>query len=240
MNMLTDTPHSRMIVTGTNLEHSRKALELCRAYPGTLYATVGIHPHHAHEYDDDAHAQLRELAAAEGVVAIGECGLDFNRDYSPRDAQRVAFTRQLQLAAETGLPVFLHQRDAHEVFIRLIAEHRAGLSGAVAHCFTGSSDELHDCLALDMMIGITGWICDERRGGALQQAVTELPLDRVMLETDAPYLLPRQLEQPPPVPRRNEPCLLPHILCETARCMRVETEVLAQAALRNTLGFFRI
>jgi TatD DNase family protein len=235
-----DAGVTRMIVTGTDIEHSRKALALCRAYPGTLYATVGVHPHHADGYDEDAHAQLRDLAAEPGVVAIGECGLDFNRDYSPRDAQREAFTRQLQLAAETGLPVFLHQRDAHEAFIRIIGEHRTGLSAAVAHCFTGTSSELQDCLALDMLIGITGWICDERRGRALQQAVAGLPLERVMLETDAPYLLPRNLEQPPPRPRRNEPCLLPHILRETARFMHVDAGVLAQAALHNTLGFFRI
>ena len=136
-------------------------------------------------------------------VAVGECGLDFFRDYSPRDAQRRAFAAQLELAAEVGKPVFLHQRDAHEEFVAMLAPARASLAGGVAHCFTGGPAELDAYLELDLYIGVTGWVCDERRGAALRAAVPRIPLDRLLVETDAPYLLPRDLEPKPREPAQR-------------------------------------
>jgi TatD DNase family protein len=227
---------ARMIVTGSSLHSSAAALALAATEPG-LYATVGVHPHHATEVDAAHLPELAAMATQPGVVAIGECGLDFFRDFSPRDAQETAFRLQLGLAIETRLPVFLHQRDAHERFVAILDECGAALPAGVAHCFTGGPDELRDYLDRGLYVGITGWICDERRGDALRQAARYLPLDRVMIETDAPYLLPRDLE-PKPRTRRNEPAHLPHVLRALAGLMGVAPERLAEATTRNAEALF--
>jgi TatD DNase family protein len=211
---------AQLIVTGANLASSAAALELARSHPGRLYATAGVHPHHASELTNDELPRLRALLAEPGVVAVGECGLDYCRNYSPAAAQRQAFALQLALAAECARPLFLHQRDAHQDFIAALREHRGGLQG-VAHCFTGGEAELSAYLELGLHIGMTGWICDERRGRHLHALVARIPAGRLLLETDAPYLLPRDL-QPRPASRRNEPALLPHIVATVAR-LRGET-----------------
>ncbi|MGB5603685.1 MAG: TatD family hydrolase [Gammaproteobacteria bacterium] len=231
---------SHMIVTGTDIQHSQLALQINRLYPGVLMSTAGVHPHHASEFDGETIPSLRDLCSEATVVAVGECGLDYNRNYSAPADQRRAFEAQLRLACELDLPVFLHQRDAHADFVSMLAEFRHDLSGAVAHCFTGSTDQAMEYVAMGMYIGITGWICDERRGLELQQAVKQMPLNRVMLETDAPYLLPRDLRKPPIQKRRNEPCYLPHICETTARHRGIESRLLAQSALENSRRFFSI
>jgi len=235
-----DVGVNRMIVTGSDIQHSQMALELNRQYPGVLMSTAGVHPHHASEFDANTVPVLRDLCAYDSVVAVGECGLDYNRNYSRPGDQRLAFEAQLKLACELQLPVFLHQRDAHADFVSMLAEYRHDLVGAVAHCFTGSVDQAVDYIKMDMYIGITGWICDERRGAVLQRAVKDIPLERIMLETDAPYLLPRDLQQRPVQKRRNEPCYLPHICDVTAGHMGIESEQLAFSALENSRRFFSI
>jgi TatD DNase family protein len=229
----------RVLITGTTVQASQAALRLAREYPGQLYATAGVHPHHADEVDDLACQHLTALAAEQVVVAVGECGLDYFRDFSPRVAQQHAYHRQLEVAVRIGKPVFLHQRDAHDDFVSILREHLDGITGGVAHCFTGGTAEMHEYLDMGLYIGVTGWICDERRGHALQSAVTELPLDRILLETDAPYLVPRDLPEAPRG-RRNEPAFLPHILRVTAGLMDVEPRELAAAATRNTERLFRL
>lgn len=230
----------KMIVTGTDLEHSLAAIELSCEYPGVCYATVGIHPHHASDYSVDLDSELRELLSQEGVVAVGECGLDFNRNFSTRSEQLKAFEAQLAIAADIGKPLFLHQRDAHDDFVAMIKDCRGELGSMVSHCFTGNADEATELLELDMYLGITGWICDERRGQALQQAVSHIPLDRVMIETDAPYLLPRDLNQKTVQKNRNEPCYLPHIAETVANFMRQEERSLVDSAFENTRKFFSL
>lgn len=217
---------AQMIVTGATLTGSTQALQLAHAHPGVLFATSGVHPHHAHELDAGALAQLADLALAPEVVAVGECGLDYFRDYSPRDAQRRAFERQLALAARTGKPVFLHQRDAHEDFVAILREHRASLAGGVAHCFTAQRPELECYLDLDLAIGMTGWICDERRGQHLLPLMKLIPPGRLMIETDSPYLLPRDL-RPKPTSRRNEPMHLPHVATVIAQARGETLDALA-------------
>ena len=229
----------RFILTGTTVTHSAKALELAHSGPGRLYATAGVHPHHARDFDKHTTGALRTLLRDDTVIAVGECGLDFFRDFSPREAQQDAFAAQLDLATETGLPVFLHQRDAFEPFIELLSAVRSRLQGGVAHCFTGGTDELERLLDLDLYIGVTGWICDERRGGALREAAARIPLDRLLIETDAPYLLPRNLPEKPKT-RRNEPRHLPHILAELAAARSEPIEQLAQATRENTERLFRL
>jgi len=212
---------TQMVVTAANLEDSATAAQLAARHAGVLFATAGVHPHHAQELSADDLPQLRALLAAPGVVAAGECGLDYYRNFSPRAAQLRAFEWQLRLAAECALPVFLHQRDAHEDFVAVLRAHRSALTGGVAHCFTAGQRELEDYLALDLSIGITGWFCDERRGAHLRALVAHIPAQRLMLETDSPYLLPRDLA-PRPASRRNEPMYLPHIGAAVAAA-RAET-----------------
>jgi len=203
-----------VIVTGTSVEASEAAASL--AVRHGLGATAGVHPHHAKDWNDDSHDRLAALLARPEVVAVGECGLDYNRMFSPREAQRRCFVAQLELAAATGKPLFLHERDAGPEFLALLREHRP--RAAVVHCFTGDRAALEAYLALGLHIGITGWICDERRGVPLRELVGLIPPGRLMLETDAPYLLPRTLPVPPP-DRRNEPAFLPAVLAEVARAL---------------------
>ena len=190
-------------------------LELARAHPKSLCCTIGVHPHNARGFDRHTQDQLRNLARAPDVVAIGECGLDYDRDFSPRPEQRSAFEGQLELAAELQKPVFLHQRSAHDDFYRILKNARERLVGGVVHCFTGDARELEAYLELGLCIGMTGFVCDERRGTHLQQLLGRIPRDRLLLETDAPFLLPRDLKGVSG--RRNEPAYLPHIAASVAR-----------------------
>ena len=230
---------TRLIVTGSTVEGSEQAAELAAARPGTLFATAGVHPHHASDWDDSAAAKVSALCRLPQVVAVGECGLDYFRNFSPREAQRAAFRAQLDIAADTGLPVFLHQRDAHDDFLEILEPAMDRLCGGVAHCFTGDTRTLREYLDLGLYIGITGWICDERRGLALREAAPEIPLDRLMIETDAPYLLPRTLN-PKPRTRRNEPRYLREVLRVVAECLSAPEDSVARATRRNSERLFRL
>ena len=228
---------TQAVLTGASREHSPLALELARTKPGEWFATAGVHPHHAVEYTAECHAEMRALHAYPEVVAVGETGLDYFRDFSPRPAQRKAFERQLEIAAATGKPLFLHQRDAHADFIAIMKDFEGRIGPAVVHCFTGSRDELFDCIDRDWHIGITGWLCDERRGQHLREIVGNIPANRLMVETDAPYLLPRTLK-PMPKDRRNEPMFLRHIVEELARDRGEALAVTAANATATARAFF--
>ncbi|MCS1410638.1 MAG: 3'-5' ssDNA/RNA exonuclease TatD [Verrucomicrobia subdivision 3 bacterium] len=227
----------QMVLTGTTVESSREALELARSYSGAMFSTAGIHPHHASNFEPGSLTALKDLAAEPQVAAIGECGLDFYRNFSPRSAQQECLREQLGLAVELGLPVFLHERDAHVSFVAILREAVANLKAAVVHCFTGSRRALEAYLYLGCFIGITGWVCDERRGGKLRELVPSIPLDRLMIETDAPYLLPRDLK-PKPKTTRNEPCHLAHIGRAVADIRGIPYEDLAAATTENARRFF--
>ena len=230
---------ARMIVTGASREHSPMALDLARAHPGELFATAGVHPHHASEYTAECDLEMRALHAHPEVVAVGECGLDYFRDFSPRPMQRKAFEMQLQIAVDTGKPLFLHQRDAHADFMAMMKDFEGRIGPAVVHCFTGSREELFDYLDQDWHVGITGWLCDERRGAHLRELVKSIPAHRLMIETDAPYLLPRTL-QPTPKDRRNEPAFLAHIAEEVARDRGETLDAVARATTDTARAFFRL
>lgn len=226
----------RMLVTGADAEGSEAALALARAHRGRLWATAGVHPHHAAQYDSEVETRLAALHDDPLVLAVGECGLDYFRDLSPRATQQFAFERQLALAQRCGKPLFLHQRDAHADFMAVLRA--AGtLPPLVVHCFTGSAAELADYIAQDWYVGITGWICDERRGAHLLEAVGLIPADRLLLETDAPYLLPRTLK-PRPDTRRNEPQWLPEVLRVVAGARGVEPAKLAAQTRENAQRLF--
>jgi TatD DNase family protein len=230
---------TRQVVTGADFASSRAAAALAAAHPDMLWSTAGVHPHHAAEFEPARADELRELLGLPRVVAAGECGLDYFRDFSPRAAQRAAFAAQLQIAAAAGKPVFLHQRDAHEDFLAILAEHRPRIVAGVAHCFTGGIRELEAYLELGLSIGVTGWVCDERRGASLREAVARIPSDRLMLESDAPYLLPRDLD-PRPKSRRNEPAFLPHIARTVADLRGESAEAVAAASTQNAVRFFNL
>jgi TatD DNase family protein len=227
----------RMIVTGSSEQSSLDAAVLAASRPGCLYATAGIHPHHAAEYSPRVSDALLRLLREDSVVAVGECGLDYFRDFSPRQAQREAFRAQLELAEATGLPVFLHQRDAHADFVEILRPVIDRISGGVAHCFTGDAVALREYLDMGLHIGITGWICDERRGIELRRLAPDIPLDRVMIETDAPYLLPRTLKAKPAA-RRNEPMHLCEVLRVFSEASGLPEERVANATTRNAEQLF--
>jgi TatD DNase family protein len=232
-----DAGVTRQVVTGADLSGSRAAAAIAAAHPKSLWSTAGVHPHHADGFDPKLREELQQLLAEPRIVAVGECGLDYFRDLSPRTAQRAAFVAQLEIAAAVAKPVFLHQRDAHEDFAAIVAEFRLGLVGGVAHCFTGGLRELEAYLGLGLSIGVTGWICDERRGLGLREAVPRIPADRLMIETDAPYLLPRDLV-PRPASRRNEPAYLPHIARTVALVRGEPLDSVAAVTTRNAVRFF--
>ena len=224
-----------IIVTGSTVLESRLAAELADRYE--LYCTAGVHPHHARDCDERTIAELRKLALHPRCVAIGECGLDFNRNYSPHPEQEKWFVAQLELGLELGKPLFLHSRDAHPRFANILRTH--GVKTAVAHCFTGEAEELRAYLELGLYIGVTGWICDERRGAHLLPLVRDIPADRLLLETDSPYLTPRDMK-PQPKARRNEPAFLPHILQTVARALGRPAEEVAVQTTRNAQRLFGI
>jgi len=234
---------SQMIVTGTNLQHSEAAIELCELWPQTLFSTAGVHPHHAKEWTDKSAQEIQAMALQNCVKSVGECGLDYNRNFSDPKDQRLCFEAQLELAADLKLPVFLHQRDAHDDFLAILARWRDQLVGGVTHCFTGTVEEAKCYLDLDLTIGVTGWLCDERRGQSLQQAVKEIPLSNLMIETDAPYLLPRDL--PDKLleklhDRRNEPLVLPHVCEALAFYKNEDPETVATQTSQQARRFFNI
>lgn len=226
-----------MVLTGTDIQHSQKAYDLTQRYPSILFSTSGMHPHHAKEWTTQTQKTLHALAAHPEVVAIGECGLDFNRDLSPRKDQEYCFESQLEMAVDTGMPVFLHERDAHDRFIQILGRYRDRLPGAVVHCFTGNESQLRAYLDMDCHIGITGWICDTRRGLHMHDFIDIIPANRLMVETDAPYLLPGTIRTPLKH-RRNEPMYLP-VIVEMLASIRGDTvKQLAEITTANAIQFF--
>jgi TatD DNase family protein len=228
---------AQMIVTGADAHGVQAAYALALAHPGVLFSTAGVHPHHAADFTADTETLLSELLVKPEVKAVGETGLDYNRNFSPREAQLFAFERQLALAVDCGKPLFLHQRDAHADFIACMDQVRGRIGHAVVHCFTGEKSELFDYLDRDFYIGVTGWICDERRGTHLRELVKSIPANRLMLETDSPYLLPRTVK-PAPSHRRNEPMYLAHICAEVARDRGEDIAITAANATETARKFF--
>ncbi|QQE90371.1 TatD family hydrolase [Azotobacter chroococcum] len=232
----------QLVLTGTSVADSEQALALCRQLDETgerLFATAGVHPHDAREWTPGSARQLRDLLREERIRAVGECGLDFNRDLSPRVQQEKALEEQLALAVELGKPVFLHERDASQRLAEILRHYRDSLTAAVVHCFTGDRQALFAYLDLDLHIGITGWICDERRGSHLHPLVRDIPAGRLMLESDAPYLLPRTL-RPKPKSGHNEPAFLPEVLREVARHRGESEEALAEHSTACARRFFTL
>jgi len=230
----------QLVLTGTSVEGSEQALELAHQLDESgqrLFSTAGIHPHSASDWNADSARRLSALLNEPRVRAVGECGLDFNRDFSPRPQQEKVLEEHLALAADLQLPVFLHERDANQRMLEILRDFRDRLPATVVHCFTGEQRALFSYLDLDLHIGITGWICDERRGTHLHPLVREIPRGRLMLESDAPYLLPRSL-RPKPKNGRNEPAYLTEVLREVALHRGESHEDLAAHSTACSRAFF--
>ena len=231
----------QLLITGTSVSESQKALALCQDYqqqfPNTLFATAGVHPHDADGVSIDYLAQLAQLAKQPQVKAIGECGLDFNRNFSAPAQQLKVFKEQLNLAVQLGMPLFLHQRDAFETWFDELKPFIGQVPALVAHCFTGNKAQLRKCIEADMYIGITGWLCDERRGKTLQEIVRLIPQNRLLIETDAPYLTPRTIK-PKPKSSRNEPSYLPFIVEKIASITALDPrEIACQTSINARQAF---
>ena len=226
-----------MIVPGSDVEDSTVALKLAHQHADVLWANVGVHPHHADRWTDTSYTTLKSLAADVKTIAIGETGLDYYRNLSTPQTQRLVFEKQIELAVDTGLPLFMHQRDAHEDFIEILEPYRKHLSNAVVHCFTGNRSMLDDYTAMDLYIGVTGWICDERRAEDLRTAVASIPDNRLLMETDAPYLIPRTLGKRF-YSKPNEPSFLPHIAQHIAQRRNIEMDDLIAQTINNSCNFY--
>lgn len=230
---------SAMLVTGTNVAESQKAAELSAQYANYLYTTAGVHPHDADNVSDNYLDEIRALTKKKSVKAIGECGLDFNRNFSAPKQQERVFAEQIALAAELQLPLFLHQRDAFAPWFQLLSPYLTKVPAMISHCFTGNGDELDQCLSAGMYIGITGWVCDERRGKSLQALIPSIPLNRLMIETDAPYLTPRTI-RPKPKSSRNEPSYLPYVVEKLAELYQCSAQDVINASSDNARHVFNL
>jgi TatD DNase family protein len=231
----------QMIVTGTSVQNSQQAAVLAQQYPGVLYATAGIHPHDAKHFSAAGITSLRQLLLQPEVVSVGECGLDFDRDFSPRPVQEQCYEAQLQLAVETQKPLFLHERAAFERFCSITDNHFAKLPKAVVHCFTGTLQEAKTYLDKDFYLGFTGAITDIKRFAHLKDVIHYTPLNRLMIETDAPFMLPKNVPKHKLTPhqeRRNEPAFLPFVAQYIAEIKNITLETVAEQTSQNAELFF--
>jgi TatD DNase family protein len=234
-----DVGVERVVLTGTSVKNSQQCQDLAAQLPdGSAYFTAGVHPHSASLVGRGDMQRLEELLQDPRAVAVGETGLDFDRDFSPRAAQRDSFQRHIELACKTGKPLFLHERCAHEDFLRILDEAGTSLPPCVVHCFTGSRSEAEEYIKRGFYLGITGWAGQARRNADLLLALPVIPADRLLLETDAPYLAPDGYKGK--VSRRNEPDAMPAIARCVAAVLRVDLDNFVDTAYRNTVRFFGI
>ena len=223
----------RIIITGSNLKNSEKAQTIIKKYPWyPLFSTVGIHPHDAKTFNDNTLIELRKLLTHPNVVAVGECGLDYNRMFSPKEIQIKCFRAHLDLAVELNKPLFLHERDAENDFYNILSEYKGKVRGVV-HCFTGNKETVQKYLDLGMSIGITGWICDDRRNKDLLEAIKVIPLDKIMVETDSPFLSPIKGQT-------NVPSNIGYVVAKIAKELNKDELDLANTFYNNTTSFFAV
>ena len=216
-----------------------KLLKIYEQYSKNMFYTIGVHPHHANEINDDYLKKLKDEITTNNPHAVGETGLDFFRNLSTYEEQIYAFEEQIKIAIDTNKPLFLHQRDSHDDFIKILRKYSSDISKAVVHCFTGTQEQLDDYLELDFYIGVTGWICDEKRNVELRKTIKNIPLEKLMIETDCPYLIPKNLPEKPKN-NRNEPTNLNHIVNEIAVLMEIDIDILRKQTYENTEKFFKI
>ncbi len=238
-----DEEVSQMILTGTSVRNSQASAQMAKQYPDVLYSTAGIHPHDAKSITNESIPALRKLLQMKQVVSIGECGLDFDRDFSPRPIQEKCYEAHLALATEVQKPLFLHERAAFSRFVSITKEHLPKLPQGVVHCFTGTLTEAKTYLDMGFYLGFTGAISDAKRFAHLKEVLTYVPLDKIMIETDAPFMLPKNV----PIgrlkkyhERRNEPTFLPYVAGTIAQFKRISLDKVAEATTANAKQFFNL
>ena len=232
----------QILLTGTSVRSSKEALALAEEYPETLFSTAGIHPHDAKTMNAESIKILAALLKEKKVVAVGECGLDFDRDFSPRPVQESCFHAQLSLAEEVQKPLFLHERAAFDRFIAILKEH-SSLPEGVVHCFTGQLKEAKTYLEMGYYIGFTGAITDVSRFAALEEVVRYVPLDRMLIETDAPFMMPKNVptcQLSYHQQRRNEPAFLPYVAQTIAHYKGVPLKAVADKTCENAEALFKL
>jgi len=255
----TDAGVQKMIVSGSSIKSSREALRLAHIYPGTLYATAGVHPHDAKSWTEETLDELREVATCAECVAIGECGLDYNRDFSPPDLQQQVFEKQVKLACELKKPLFLHERNAHDDLINILKKHTDSLPMMVIHSFTGTLTQAQTYIKMGVYIGISGYLCKDNSEDGVQALLEagHLPLENILVESDSPFMYPnaRGSKLPANVKealtdrslsflqryctfQRNEPCCLPAIVEMIAAFLHKSPEDVALQTAFNALKVF--
>jgi TatD DNase family protein len=232
-----DNNVTKFLLVSASLKDAEKVNKIYQDNKDSCFLTIGAHPHHANEFNSSSPSEMKRLIDEYKPHSVGETGLDFFRNISSYEEQLFAFEEQIRIAIETNLPLFLHQRDAHDDFMKIISKYKNDISKAVVHCFTGTQEELDDYLELGFHIGLTGWICDERRNIDLRKSLKNIPLDKLMIETDCPYLIPRNLSDKPKN-NRNEPAYLPHIANEIALLINLDKDKLIDITYKNSISFF--
>ena len=232
-----DSGVMRMMTIGINKRTSEQAVSLAQTHNG-VFASVGVHPHDVKNCSESILTELIALATdRQNVLAWGEIGLDFNRMYSPRRDQEKWFVRQLVTASDLELPLIFHERDSHGRFLDILKNHKSKGFHGVVHCFSGNQYELDQYLALGLHIGITGILTIKNRGSQLRKLVTGIPSDRLLVETDAPYLVPAFYRKQA---RRNEPAFVKSVLLKLAEVRKEEPEELAELVWENTCKLYRL
>ena len=229
---------SKAIITSSNLKDTKTALDIINLYPEIFYTTVGFHPHNAKDFTHEKINLIMEYSKNKKILAIGECGLDYYREYSTQQEQLFCFEEQLKIAKSTGLPIFLHERKAHDDFVIMLKKYILEIEKSVIHCFTGTKNELKVYLDMGCYIGITGWISDLNRGKHLHDLIKYIPEDRLMIETDAPYLTPKNI----PFKNNgiNEPSFLNYVAQSIAECLNKDINHIKEITINNTKEFFSI
>ena len=228
---------TKFLVVSASINDVDKIYSIYQKYKSDCFFFIFTHPHHANEINSDSIKKMRILVQDLKPSSIGETGLDFFRNLSTLEEQIFAFEEQIKLSIEFNKPLFLHQRDAHNEFIKIIMKYKNDINKAVVHCFTGTQKQLDTYLNLGFCIGLTGWICDERRNVELRKSIKNIPVDRLMIETDSPYLIPRNLIIKPKN-NRNEPSYLPHIAKEIADIINIDLSKLIDITYKNSISFF--
>ena len=224
-----------VVCVGYDADSWRRAQRLVAEAPAgpRLHATAGIHPHDAKDCTPQLLEEVRRLAKAGQIVAIGECGLDFYRNLSTPEQQRDVFVDQIELAKELDLPLVIHDRDAHESVVELLRAHHAG--GGVMHCFSGDWDLAKQCLDLGFHISIAGPVTYANASEGVRETARRAPADRLVVETDCPYLTPHPFRG-----KRNEPAMVKLVLEEVARLRCEDPDQLAEATTANAQRLFRL
>ncbi|KAG7297618.1 hypothetical protein JYU34_018331 [Plutella xylostella] len=255
-----DAGVQKIMVTGTSVKNSKEALRLTRLYPGTIYSTAGVHPHDAKSMvEEDMWVELQDIASAPECVAIGECGLNYSKDFSEPHVQRDVFKRQIEIACDLRKPIIVHEKDAQDDVLKILDEYSTRLPPIVIHSFTGTVEQGLKYIEKGFYIGITGFICKDKSDGGIRRLLSErmLPMDQLLVETDSPFMYPNMRASKLPVHvkdsltersmlfvnryctfQRNEPCALPAVVELVAGLAARRPEDVALATAFNALKLF--